>query len=226
MRASSCEFQSTLPRGERLLFPGGCRIRLVVSIHAPARGATWTVEFTGTYAGKFQSTLPRGERLQPSDENDSKGGFNPRSRAGSDGRPRGRRHVLVRVSIHAPARGATTSSPRSANCFCCFNPRSRAGSDEGVFDLLWADPPVSIHAPARGATTTNRHSIATHSVSIHAPARGATTPCSESPVPRTRFNPRSRAGSDLKLGVKPVVTERFQSTLPRGERLKPTFSSL
>ena len=33
------------------------------------------------------------------------------------------------------------------------------------------------------------------------------------------FNPRSRVGSDDKLGEIENATEQFQSTLPRGERL-------
>ena len=54
--------------------------------------------------------------------------FNPRSRTGSDILPR----ITIadfRISIHAPARGAT-----SDYCYGCspdgyFNPRSRTGSD-------------------------------------------------------------------------------------------------
>src|SRR3989338_2964301 len=38
--AESFEFQSTLPRGERLFNLSLCNIRSIVSIHAPARGAT------------------------------------------------------------------------------------------------------------------------------------------------------------------------------------------
>ena len=103
-------FQSTPPRGER---PGRrVRSRHVssVSIHAPAWGATprnkagrsCAVSFnprprvgsdtqgTGvlpTHGGKFQSTPPRGERR-------------PTDRGGKPG---------CRVSIHAPAWGATLS---------------------------------------------------------------------------------------------------------------------
>ena len=104
------EFQSTLPRGERR-----CAIRALVhkssfnprsregsdccvchclphhlvSIHAPARGATtlWKMRINDS---KFQSTLPRGERLF--------------------------RISIVSfiffVSIHAPARGATSDCYR------------------------------------------------------------------------------------------------------------------
>ena len=101
-------FQSTLPRGERPAYhcrneriivsfnprsregsdarrPGsGSRCR-VVSIHAPARGATPVPVIIVVLIVRFQSTLPRGERRRRGD-----------SGGGGEG-----------VSIHAPARGAT-----------------------------------------------------------------------------------------------------------------------
>ena len=77
--------------------------------------------------------------------------FNPRSREGSDAAvpvghdervvfqstlPRGERHGMEwpqktsNVSIHAPARGAT-SAKIGASASTGFNPRSREGSDSG-----------------------------------------------------------------------------------------------
>src|SRR3989304_3339055 len=121
-----------------------------------------------------------------------------------------------------------------------FNPRSRAGSD---FVPLAASSPiakVSIHAPARGATAYRRTPSAYGKVSIHAPARGATEgrrfkSCPryqfQSTLPRgerrrarrritrpSRFNPRSRAGSDAEFVEASHAVLLFQSTLPRGER--------
>ena len=57
------EFQSTLPRGERLIRFRVGLASVVVSIHAPARGATTKPERFMVAAYPFQSTLPRGERL-------------------------------------------------------------------------------------------------------------------------------------------------------------------
>ena len=55
------------------------------------------------------------------------------------------------VSIRAPARGATLGVARRSAQRQCFNPRSRAGGDIGGGDVR--DPEdVSIRAPARGAT--------------------------------------------------------------------------
>ena len=79
---------------------------------------------------------------------------------------------------------------------------------------------ISIHAPARGATKDLLRKVNLPEISIHAPARGATHAI------RTRcfrfgyFNPRSREGSDV-LGMSIYhCSIKFQSTLPRGERLK------
>ena len=104
------------------------RIVDLVSIHAPARGAT-EAPCVIDLRSKFQSTRPRGARRgQTYDWQRGRCSFNPRARAGrdlGDGRDLQRRHA---VSIHAPARGAThtyiaSSQPGS------FNPRARAGRD-------------------------------------------------------------------------------------------------
>ncbi len=57
-------FQSTLPHGERLLFGHTLLSASMISIHAPARGAT--VSGSAKLSGNtvFQSTLPHGERRQ------------------------------------------------------------------------------------------------------------------------------------------------------------------
>ena len=55
-------FQSTLPRGERLIELQLHQMHLFISIHAPARGATKDAK-SAVDDFKFQSTLPRGERL-------------------------------------------------------------------------------------------------------------------------------------------------------------------
>ena len=144
-------FQSTLPRGERLLMFTPSRFVITVSIHAPAWGAT-----------VLARNDPRHSIC-----------FNPRSRVGSDdcrgfilvgcgvsihapawgatvkvptteslqivsihapawgatlpGNPHGKGWI---VSIHAPAWGATGLSSCPKRCTVCFNPRSRVGSDD------------------------------------------------------------------------------------------------
>ena len=86
----------------------GGRMDRLVSIHAPARGATEIDARTCRRYQEFQSTPPRG------------------------GRPA--RLVLLqtpfRVSIHAPARGATAERVPRQGLQYCFNPRPRAGGDQ------------------------------------------------------------------------------------------------
>ena len=141
-----------------------------VSIHAPARGATSARERPGLAAG-----------------------FNPRARTGRDTsqlllkpkylqfqstRPHGARRAaerlpcFERVSIHAPARGATLMMPVTITAWLFQSTRPH-GARRGQIHLS-ANEQVSIHAPARGATYRGFLSASWPGVSIHAPARGAT----------------------------------------------------
>ena len=168
-------------------------------------------------SSKFQFTLPRGERLSVSSS------LLP-SETFQFTLPRGERlpnlarieaHILV--SIHAPARGATTPGRSANDPPHRFNSRSREGSDpeESICSL---DSSVSIHAPARGATTESatrspyssfqftlprgerRLAMTVYmeslGVSIHAPARGATKIRLILICRGPSFNSRSREGSD------------------------------
>ena len=58
---------------------------------------------------KFQSTLPRRERLLSEHGSTETTNFNPRSREGSD-TTGSLAHILKRISIHAPAKGATADA--------------------------------------------------------------------------------------------------------------------
>ena len=104
--------------------------------------------------------------------------------------------------------------------------------------------PISIHAPAKGATVSYLESDTYHNISIHAPAKGATflwickryicwyfNPRSREGSDRLAyavthtpnyFNPRSREGSDNVQSLNVSLLSRFQSTLPRRERLRDT----
>ena len=98
------------------------------------------------------------------------------------------------VSIHAPTKGATSSSPpHSAHYqfqsthprrvrplflytllpFPSFNPRTHEGCD-GDAKKERPGYNVSIHAPTKGATAGAEHRLVTWLVSIHAPTKGAT----------------------------------------------------
>ena len=100
------KFQSTRPRGARLANGDDDIYALLVSIHAPARGATRPHPRRLRACRWFQSTRPRGARLAEHAHKRDETSFNPRAREGRD-------LSLVcsslsqNVSIHAPARGAT-----------------------------------------------------------------------------------------------------------------------
>ncbi len=98
----------------------------------------------------------------------------PHPRAGGDSQHHNDQPSEGAVSIHAPARGATSGS---------------------VLDLN-AQIRVSIHAPARGATCGAPARGRSDPVSIHAPARGATWYSGRGEAPGKCFNPRPRAGGD------------------------------
>ena len=210
-------FRSTLPRGERR---GGRRDGTrypVVSIHAPARGATLGLltpqeraerfdprsragsdsrtNSAGAHRRAFRSTLPRGER--PS----SFGAWTPRPRGVSIHAPaRGATRVLARydlahgVSIHAPARGATT--------------RRSSGTGRPVFrSTLPRGERLAEAVRARTAERFDPRSRAGSDRAARRPLRGD-----------LRFDPRSRAGSDQRGAEVGGRHASFRSTLPRGER--------
>ena len=79
---------------------------------------------------KFQSTHPRGVRLW------------------GIGKPL----QIFKVSIHAPARGATVTRSVWPDRSKGFNPRTREGCDKAKESQCLVVIDVSIHAPARGAT--------------------------------------------------------------------------
>ncbi len=170
-------FQSTLPRGERRAHAPRRSSSIIVSIHAPAWGATLSaLSSTATPCG-----------------------FNPRSRVGSDGRryrstpdsvkfqstlPRGERRKRVcsvvgrtHVSIHAPAWGATYPVA-----------------------IMIAGGAVSIHAPAWGATIGEvGHRVQLRRFNPRSRV-GSDRKTSSHIVRRSSFNPRSRVGSDSEVG--------------------------
>ncbi len=103
----------------------------------------------------------------------------------------------VDVSIHAPARGATHGYPLHAGHLGQFQSTHPRGVRPALLAQAQFVSEVSIHAPARGATSTGvRRCADGEGVSIHAPARGATA-------------------MPLRTSSRPA---RFQSTHPRGVR--------
>ena len=155
---SDIQFQSTLPRRERLRKHFSEKYPDIFQSTLPRRERPGGV-YLGDYVFGFQSTLPRRERLDEFISTYWKFDFNPRSREGSD----------TAYLFHAP--GAIH-----------FNPRSREGSDVDILRGLCYDG-ISIHAPAKGATESQDEIQRRIMISIHAPAKGATCKCCLGRIP-------------------------------------------
>ena len=165
-------FQSTRPRGARRFVDIQNTNIAIVSIHAPAWGATCGLcQAPATWAG-FNPRARVGRDACNGARRPGSRRFNPRARVGRD--PVFESFFAFRVvSIHAPAWGATLR---------CFILSARVivsihapawGATSSRADLHW-QAPVSIHAPAWGATPRAFFSTVFNAVSIHAPAWGAT----------------------------------------------------
>ena len=122
------KFQSALPRGERPHLLMTVPARFFISIRAPARGATITSHGSSRSGKYFNPRSREGSDTLSSLRVMTFSYFNPRSREGSD-RMQQEIERFLRISIRAPARGATEESAADA-----------AASE------------ISIRAPARGAT--------------------------------------------------------------------------
>ena len=142
--------------------------------------------------------------------------FNPRARMGrdADGHQQTRGD---RVSIHAPARGATSSRRTNSARYWSFNPRAPTGRDA---------------LPAIETNFTNLFQSTR-------PYGGRDMECRVSPPAHASFNPRARTGRDANIVViriqkevsihaptrgatffnpPPVRRQKFQSTRPYGAR--------
>ena len=169
------------------------------------------------FGRRFQSTLPRGER------------HNWASSASFD----------LQISIHAPARGATSSILYCLHNSSNFNPRSREGSDypsgaspssiadfnprsrEGSDHTATAARPVCPDFNPRsreGSDVIMYFTILSPSNFNPRSREGSDRSVWSSSSPLKNFNPRSREGSDRFSSVRCFISARFQSTLPRGER--------
>ena len=101
----------------------------LISIHAPAKGATYP-RFRLLFSFPFQSTLPRRERREEEQTMPVFGIFQSTL-------PRRERPITLKLL-------------KGWNCH--FNPRSREGSDFPLSLQLNQVFLISIHAPAKGAT--------------------------------------------------------------------------
>ena len=221
MRDDVCidAFQSTRPHGARLRTSViACPLALV-SIHAPARGATLAGSKIGARVGEFQSTRPHGARRAINTWSWVCACFNPRARTGRDQEAHVCKIPGRCVSIHAPARGATTPCHRLPGCAAVSIHAPARGATCAACGIAWPVPmfqstrphgarqqrhafwsSISIRFNPRARTgRDDRYTerVLYECVSIHAPARGATHARGWQAGIRPGFNPRARTGRDL-----------------------------
>ena len=214
---------------------------LLISIHAPARGATKRWKEIAKLNKIFQSTHPRGMRPGVTKSCGCLRSISihaPARGATYAHNARGRQDV---ISIHAPARGATRYLRFVGGWLHHFNPRTREGCDHCtvVIDLT---PILFQSTHPRGVRQKiGKDKYKMEVISIHAPARGATNHADRGGVHGDDFNPRTREGCDepnpymsgqmLQISIHapargatfashapPLLPWIFQSTHPRGVR--------
>ena len=169
-------FQSTHPHGVRLII----LINLFNNVYSfnprTRMGCDGQYRRNIVPAKGFQSTHPHGVRRCGSIAPNNRKCFNPRTRMGCDIQLQHALSLLIRVSIHAPAWGATKRSNRP-----------------------FRDERVSIHAPAWGATNFQPQVVATRRFQSTHPhgVRLFWFFCLR--LCKHSFNPRTRMGCDSIL---------------------------
>ena len=145
-------FQSTLPRGERRRKNQRGHLLHAISIHAPARGATFPTIVSAALQIDFNPRSREGSDSGLCADSGGNHNFNPRSREGSD---------ICSISFSDALPTFQSTLPRGErllNHLCHFSlslfqstlPRGeRPARNEEETVTSW----ISIHAPARGATS-------------------------------------------------------------------------
>ncbi len=223
------------------------KLRLVghgqISIHAPMKGATSSTITLSPPGMEFQSTLPRRERHHRRPRQATNYLFQSTLPRRERPPPWFDSPKNVKISIHAPTKGATdkrfhssrhkafqSTLPRRERPFkrCAptgstyFNPRSHEGSDSLKYHILNCMG-ISIHAPTKGATYRMLSPVSHIGISIHAPTKGATSFLLISTLSSSISIHAPTKGATLDCQTMEGV-RRFQSTLPRRERPSRNFS--
>ena len=143
-----------------------------VSIHAPAKGTTGTMQIWNQHIAGCNPRSREGNDMDSANKRAFVLSCNPRSREGNDLNI-SQRIPQVKVAIHVPAKGTTKAASDLADwvgvaihvpakgttnmfityifLFDCCNPRSREGNDSSAC-WHWPDRSVAIHVPAKGTT--------------------------------------------------------------------------
>jgi len=189
-----------------------------ISIHAPAKGATIIVRFTYSSLEIFQSTHPRRVRHETPARDDTTPAFqstHPRRVRRPRTAPEPRAY---RISIHAPAKGATRSVAMfiTRGIFQSTHPRRvrpAVGVDSLGCLLFQSTHPRRVRRPLTRSQRRSRtyFNPRTREGCDWFP-KGEGAACSY-------FNPRTREGCDREFSTGLRGSRTFQSTHPR--RVRP-----
>ena len=201
--------------------------RLIVSIHAPAGGATGVMGFPSSSKPCFNSRSRGGSDLLVRTCQVSPGSFNSRSRGGSDIRrevagmgvtafqftlPRGERHSCTRAAhqgerFNSRSRGGSDRAGRSVQVRPRgFNSRSRGGSD--IPQASHRHEPRRFNSRSRGGSDCLSREDCHRHPRFNSRSRGGSDPARKDEVARfVGFNSRSRGGSDNESKVQHSVQD-------------------
>ena len=210
-------FQFTRPRGARPALGFMDAEGNVVSIHAPAWGATGAWQ-AGALQQCFNSRARVGRDLSGQQARATPtGSFNSRARVGRDEELRRVFHVTDLFQFTRPRGARRTMSSRAARAASQFQFTRPRGARRAFVAYPRRNSTFQFTRP-RGA----RHKIVLEpsepvEVSIHAPAWGATGSRPRTSATRS-FNSRARVGRDRLRPPRVDDLSLFQFTRPRGAR--------
>ena len=189
-------FQSTLPQGERLVCFCIIVTHFIISIHAPARGATGIAKYINVLHNHFNPRSRKGSDSGKVTANSLASHFNPRSRKGSD--------ILIslyqrRIDIFQSTlpQGERHVSQDGSGINSIFQSTLPQGERLTVIPITLATPVFQSTLPQGERLQFRPPRLLLYQISIHAPARGATRGLFMRFMTLLYFNPRSRKGSDF-----------------------------
>ena len=231
-------FQFTRPRGARPESFGSFQTVSSVSIHAPARGATFIFrldlrpggfnsrarEGRDSFLGQclsgpaFQFTRPRGARQAGAERKAKKAGFNSRAREGRDTLRAVPQFGRKRFNSRA-REGRDQAKPGPAFLRRSFNSRAREGRDLLRFH---SEPrPAGFNSRAREGRDISWLPLPWAFSGFNSRAReGRDSAIFFAMAFCGSFNSRAREGRDRALSIIAKRAPKFQFTRPRGARLR------
>ena len=220
IRLTLAKFQSTLPRRERLICKNPKKSSARFQSTLPRRerrmmkGMLWL-------GFRFQSTLPRRERQRVTAYNVTRNKISIHAPAKGATQDKLKELEASKISIHAPAKGATLHTAIIFPSLSNFNPRSREGSDNVPLDVSEMDTPFQSTLPRRERRLFSAIRSRIYIISIHAPAKGATIYVADLVVLQFLFQSTLPRRERRGCRIPSKIFTGFQSTLPRRERPVP-----